>query len=141
MVIINFESYPTMSTAPAFFSTLSAGSSFCPECGSLLVLPELNPIVCTTCSLQCNYEDLPNLEVITKCNPRDPPAALQVVTKGRDEEEEERNQRHRATVDEACPKCGHPQLEFYLMQLRSADEGQTVFYECSNCAHKFSQNN
>ena len=49
--------------------------------------------------------------------------------------------RHRATVDEPCPKCNHPQLEFYTMQLRSADEGQTVFYECPNCGHKFSQNN
>jgi len=124
-----------------FFSTLSAGSSFCPECGSLLVLPELNPIVCKACDLHCNYEDLPNLEVVTKSRPRDPNPAFQTSTKGGDVEDEERQQRHRATVDEACPKCAHPQLEFYTMQLRSADEGQTVFYECPNCAHKFSQNN
>ena len=46
-----------------------------------------------------------------------------------------------ATIDEPCPKCKHPTLYFYTMQLRSVDEGSTVFYECPECAHKFSQNN
>jgi hypothetical protein len=48
----------------------------------------------------------------------------------------------RATVKEECPKCKHPFMEFYTMQLRSADEGQTVFYECpaATCGHKFSIN-
>jgi DNA-directed RNA polymerase I subunit RPA12 len=49
--------------------------------------------------------------------------------------------RTRATVDEDCPKCGHHGMEFYTLQLRSADEGQTVFYECTSCGHKYSQNN
>ena len=49
----------------------------------------------------------------------------------------------RSTVDEPCVKCGARPLEFYTMQLRSADEGSTVFYECLNeaCGHKWNQNN
>jgi DNA-directed RNA polymerase subunit M/transcription elongation factor TFIIS len=43
-------------------------------------------------------------------------------------------------VDQPCPKCDHPEMEFYTMQLRSADEGQTVFYECPKCGHKYNQN-
>ncbi|KAF3331867.1 DNA-directed RNA polymerase I subunit RPA12-like protein [Carex littledalei] len=46
----------------------------------------------------------------------------------------------RAIVNESCPKCNHPQLEYYTKQLRSADEGQTVFYECPECRYKFSHN-
>ena len=49
--------------------------------------------------------------------------------------------RERAVVDEKCPKCAHKGLNFYTMQLRSVDEGQTVFYECPKCGHTFSQNN
>ena len=56
-------------------------------------------------------------------------------------EAEDAATRQRATVDEYCPKCNHFGLEFYTMQLRSADEGQTVFYECPKCFHKYSQNN
>ena len=47
----------------------------------------------------------------------------------------------RATVAEECPKCKHPTMEYYTMQLRSADEGQTVFYECPKCGHTYSENN
>jgi DNA-directed RNA polymerase I subunit RPA12 len=57
-----------------------------------------------------------------------------------EEEEDLLKGRTRATVDEPCPKCGHQGMEFYTMQLRSADEGQTVFYECPDCAYKYSTN-
>lgn len=57
------------------------------------------------------------------------------------DEEDALQSRKRATVDEDCPKCGHHGMEFYTLQLRSADEGQTVFYECTSCGYKYSQNN
>ena len=48
-----------------------------------------------------------------------------------------------AKIEEPCPKCGNPEMFFYTMQLRSVDEGSTVFYECVDpkCGNKFSVNN
>ena len=46
----------------------------------------------------------------------------------------------RAVAKEKCPSCGNPEMEYFTMQLRSADEGQTVFYECPKCGHTFSTN-
>jgi DNA-directed RNA polymerase I subunit RPA12 len=47
----------------------------------------------------------------------------------------------RATIEEPCIKCSHPEVGYYTVQLRSVDEGQTVFYECPNCKHTWSINN
>ncbi len=62
-------------------------------------------------------------------------------TRANDVNDDDDVERERATVDEPCPKCPNQVLRFYTMQLRSADEGQTVFYECEKCKHTFSQNN
>lgn len=53
---------------------------------------------------------------------------------------QQKKEQVRATIQEACPKCKHPEMQYYTMQLRSADEGQTVFYECAKCGHTFSTN-
>ena len=51
------------------------------------------------------------------------------------------NSHGHATIKEKCPKCSHPEMTFYTLQLRSADEGQTVFYTCPACNYKYSLNN
>jgi DNA-directed RNA polymerase I subunit RPA12 len=51
------------------------------------------------------------------------------------------NTEGRATIEEKCVKCGNETMTFFTLQLRSADEGSTVFYECPKCAYRFSTNN
>lgn len=43
-------------------------------------------------------------------------------------------------VEETCPKCGAQEMSFYTRQLRSADEGQTIFIECMECSYKRQEN-
>jgi DNA-directed RNA polymerase I subunit RPA12 len=43
-------------------------------------------------------------------------------------------------IQETCPRCGHDEMTFKTAQLRSADEGQTVFYRCLNCDYNYSLN-
>lgn len=49
--------------------------------------------------------------------------------------QEVKERRKGTKIKEECPKCKSEYMYFYTMQLRSADEGQTVFYEC-DCGHK-----
>ncbi|CAB1099779.1 unnamed protein product [Ectocarpus sp. 12 AP-2014] len=111
---------------------------FCPSCGSVLDPPESGDILCDHCHLRTSYESFGEVEVVTRSQNRaEPEWLVQIQRKG------EKQELQRATVEEACPKCGHPKMEFYTMQLRSADEGQTVFYECLSkaCKHKYAVNN
>lgn len=36
-------------------------------------------------------------------------------------------------AERRCNACGHNQMSYAAVQLRSADEGQTVFYTCLSC--------
>eukprot|EP00903_Cladosiphon_okamuranus_P012071 g11332.t1 len=109
---------------------------FCPSCGTVLDPPESGDILCDHCGLRTSYESFGEVEVVTRSQDRSLPEwVVQLQRKG------EKQEMQRATVEEACPKCGYPKMEFYTMQLRSADEGQTVFYEClsKTCKHKYSR--
>lgn len=42
-------------------------------------------------------------------------------------------------MDEECPRCKNPQMSFYTLQLRSVDEGSTVFYKCLKCGYDLNE--
>ncbi|WPT14328.1 DNA-directed RNA polymerase I subunit RPA12 [Picochlorum sp. SENEW3] len=120
---------------------------FCPYSGNALTLDASKQIAyCEASGYRIALKDLidrvqvtqeSSMEEVTRRYNLEP----LVKTSERLDEENALASRTRATVDEDCPKCGHHGMEFYTLQLRSADEGQTVFYECTSCGHKYSQNN
>lgn len=38
-------------------------------------------------------------------------------------------------VERRCPQCQNDKMSYATLQLRSADEGQTVFYTCTKCKY------
>ena len=54
----------------------------------------------------------------------------------------EKKEKEKAIVEEDCPAegCNSTRMYFNTAQLRSVDEGQTVFYECVECGHTYSVN-
>lgn len=51
-----------------------------------------------------------------------------------DQKSSARRDKDLPTVQEECPSCGNDTAYYRTMQLRSADEGQTIFYTCTNAA-------
>jgi len=131
----------------------------CASCASVVVL--------TPCTCRAFFPDLASLETVTSSRQRPPPQWLKQAL-GVDEDDSDSSKKHRATVwwqrgvvckgmqyvcssrsagvigvgqvEEECPECKNPRMSFYTMQMRSVDEGQTVFYECLKCGYVFSTN-
>ena len=112
---------------------------FC-YCGTILDPPEFEEIMCTYCGFKAKFNEvLPQVGLTVTTS-----ASTQVQSWAKDTSKPvaggDKMDKH-AIIEEPCSKCGHPELYFYTMQLRSVDEGSTVFYECPKCAFKYSQNN
>ncbi|KAG8097941.1 hypothetical protein GUJ93_ZPchr0013g36192 [Zizania palustris] len=115
---------------------------FCSVCGTLLSFDSLRYASCPLCGFKRKAKEIEGKETRYTVTDEDIRRELKiepfVILESAPKEEDTVAQR--ATVNETCPKCRNPQLEYYTKQLRSADEGQTVFYECPECRHKFSVN-
>ncbi|CAG9466673.1 unnamed protein product [Pedinophyceae sp. YPF-701] len=115
---------------------------FCPLSGDLLEFDSANGVArCPMCSFMKDLSEFEGIKVTSETDMDDFRRRYGIkclADAGADTGEVKRG---RQTTDEDCVNCGHRGLEFYTMQLRSADEGQTVFYECPKCKHKWSQNN
>eukprot|EP00275_Glaucocystis_incrassata_P000427 EC119176.1.p1 GENE.EC119176.1~~EC119176.1.p1 ORF type:complete len:124 (+),score=19.75 EC119176.1:109-480(+) len=113
------------------------GLAFCPHCGTLLDSPAASDeCVCDRCQSTINIKDFLAEAIVTRSVPK---LASRRAERSADQQRENKKS-ERATVDEPCPKCGNTKMAFTTAQLRSADEGQTVFYECLRCGHTFSVN-
>jgi DNA-directed RNA polymerase subunit M len=98
---------------------------FCDECGSMMQT-EGDKWVCT----QCGHETL-----------RDEAAEAEMVTTQAQEESEiiesGGGTSGLPTTTAQCPECGNDEAYWYMQQIRSADESETRFFVCTECEHKW----
>ncbi|KAJ9644468.1 DNA-directed RNA polymerase I core subunit rpa12 [Coniosporium apollinis] len=113
---------------------------FCTDCGNLLdgsTGDEKAVLICGVCG--ASNKDTSSKVVVTRSKPSAFPSSLrakrsEVQTLGEEDMQTE------ATIRQPCEKCGREEVKYYTLQLRSADEGSTVFYTCE-CGHKWNTNN
>ncbi|KAL6120283.1 rpa12 [Nucleospora cyclopteri] len=96
---------------------------FC-SCGTVITVEQLDSVVkCRRCE-----EIIPENKILE----------MNIKTEKIYEEhkEEIKEEKTAAKIKKECVKCGNDEMLFNTAQLRSADEGQTVFYKCEKCGYK-----
>lgn len=104
---------------------------FCPQCESRLVLTHrssddevVKELICPKCGYTQSLEE--------KQKPSKAPTQLDediVAVIG----EEESKIRTLPTTRTECPKCGHQEAYWWMVQTRGADESTTQFMRCTKC--------
>lgn len=117
--------------------TFQKVAGFCPDCGSILPpLRDIGGITCYTCSRIFEPDMLVDskstVHYTIHFNSRS--SKTQTVDNKKEDSEEG------PIVERKCPKCENEKMSYATLQLRSADEGQTVFYTCTKCKYKESEN-
>lgn len=110
---------------------------FCSTCGNLLTSPtsaKRKPITCTVC--QTANKDLTAKSIVTVSKPSDFPSVLrskrsQVQTVNAEDVQTQ------AMSSVACEVCGVKEVRYRSVQMRSADEGSTMLYNCEACGHTY----
>ncbi|XP_021897167.1 DNA-directed RNA polymerase I subunit RPA12 isoform X2 [Carica papaya] len=116
----------------------SCGSDFmfCNLCGTTLSLVSIGYAECPLCKFRRNAKDIIGREMSHTVSAeeirRELGISLLDLGKAQTESEFPKIQR-------ACEKCQHPELLYSTRQTRSADEGQTTYYTCPNCGHRFTE--
>ena len=95
---------------------------FCDECGSMMVA-EGDTWVCGSCEHTQARGD--KQYVLTEGQ-----EASEIIESGEESS-------GLPTTEVTCPKCGNDRAQWYLQQIRSADESETRFLVCTACSHKW----
>jgi len=115
---------------PGSVLTFNSEFDFCRECGALLPpFQEFGDISCLFCKTEVKAENFEESEITYTVK-------FNKVVKPKKKGEETEG----PVIERTCPKCKNDKMSFATLQLRSADEGQTVFFTCTKCGFKETEN-
>lgn len=97
---------------------------FCDECGSMMVRED-GVWTCTSCGYQQSGDEEESYVVTEKREEREVTELLEAEDRGL------------PTTSTRCPECGHDRAYWYLQQIRAADESETRFFICTECEHRW----
>ncbi|MFC7045049.1 transcription factor S [Halobacteriaceae archaeon GCM10025711] len=97
---------------------------FCDECGSLMKADD-GLWVCSSCGNRQPKDPDANY-VITEDQ-----EVSEIIETGAGEDS------GLPTTDVNCPNCENDTAYWYMQQIRSADESETRFFVCTECEHKW----
>ncbi|XP_069054851.1 DNA-directed RNA polymerase I subunit RPA12 isoform X2 [Lepisosteus oculatus] len=104
---------------------------FCPECGTVLPVPGVEDVVsCRRCGYDIGVSELAD-QVVTSSvvfNSLESSSTAMMS--------EEEGELKGPVIDRRCSRCGREGMVYHTRQMRSADEGQTVFYTCTHCRYQ-----
>lgn len=124
---------------------------FCTDCGNLLPSTkgsERNTLSCECCGAENkglqtlgqasqvdtllidHHTDTGSKTIVTNTKPSDFPSFLRQKLQSSVQNVERHNIQTESAADETCKKCGSREVTYTTVQLRSADEGSTVIYNC-----------
>nr|ACQ58531.1 DNA-directed RNA polymerase I subunit RPA12 [Anoplopoma fimbria] len=112
-------------------SSFGGDPNFCSECGNVLPLPGLQDTVrCPRCSFCIPVAEFSGQEIRSTVifNPeKQSSVAL---------EDEEGSELKGPVIDRRCSRCNKEGMVYHTRQMRSADEGRTVFFTCIHCRYQ-----
>ncbi|XP_061681415.1 DNA-directed RNA polymerase I subunit RPA12 [Syngnathoides biaculeatus] len=112
-------------------SCFGSDPNFCTECGNVLPLPGVEDTVrCPRCSFAIPVSEFSGREIRST-------VVFNLVNRSTVVLEASGDSDMKGPViDRRCSRCNKEGMIYHTRQMRSADEGQTVFFICIHCRYQ-----
>ncbi|PLN75201.1 transcription factor S-II-domain-containing protein [Aspergillus taichungensis] len=114
------------------------GVQFCNDCGNLLDISSLETLQCERCGTTTKNEALSHTQTSVSENF---PSKLRDKLRSHTQQVTHKTVGSGPEIDLDCIKCPSKKVTYAQVQLRSADEGSTIFYTCIQCGHRWQEDN